>query len=194
MLEITIPAIEQIELFDETTNTFFMSGSDLPAVTIQLEHSLVSLSKWESLWEKPFLDDVRKTQEETISYVQTMCLTPDVPSEVFDRLSPENMQQISEYINQKMTATWFSEPQNKLTPTKKEVITSEIIYYWMFALTIPWEFERWHVNRLFTLIKVTNEKNTPKDSKNTPKLGRAAIAANRRALAEQRRREYNTTG
>lgn len=187
MLEITIP---DLEYYDEATG-FFINRS---GATIQLEHSLVSLSKWETLWEKPFLDDIRKTKEETIGYVKAMCITPNVPSEVFDRLSPENMQQVSEYINMKMTATWFTEPPNKMTPTKKEIITSEIIYYWMFALTIPWEFENWHLNRLFTLIKVTNEKNAPKTNNNRPKLGRAETAANRRALVEQRRQQYNTTG
>lgn len=188
MLEILV---RSVEVFDESTSTFVMLGED---ITLQLEHSLASLSKWEQTFEKPFLEDkVEKTTEEIIGYIKAMCLTPDVPSDVFDRLSPDNHRDISDYINKKMSATWFVEQPGVASVRNREIITAEIIYYWMVALTIPLEAQHWHLNKLFTLIKVTNEKNDPK-KKNQSKIGRNTIAAQRRSLNEKRRRENNTTG
>lgn len=186
MLELTILPVE---LYDESTRMFTMHGEE---VTIQLEHSLVSLSKWEQIWEKPFLTDDDKTIEETISYIKCMCLTPDVSSEVFTRLTNDHVTSVSKYIDKKMTATWFTEVPGVPKPTRKEIITAEIIYYWIIALQLPPETQHWHLNQLFTLVKVTNEKNTPK--KNQPRPGRATSNANRRALMEARRQQYGTNG
>lgn len=188
MLEILV---RSIEIFDEATSEFRTLGED---ITIQLEHSLASISKWEQIWEKPFLEEkTNRTTEETIGYIKAMCLTPNVPSEVFDRLSPENQNDISNYINRKMTATWFVDRPQVSGSRNKEIITSEIIYYWLVALQIPLEAEHWHLNKLLTLVKVTNEKNDPKKS-NAPKTGRATLANQRRMLNEQRKLEHNTTG
>lgn len=180
MLTITVP---ETRYFDDETQRFV----NMPAVVLELEHSLVSLSKWEQIFEKPFLSKEQMSDSEALTYVSCMNMTPDVPLEVFTRMSRENMNKVREYINAKMTATWFSD-EGPNRPSR-ETITSELIYYWMITAGIPIEFENWHLNRLFTLIKVINRKNTP--PKQQPK---ASIAERRRLLNEQRRRELGTSG
>jgi hypothetical protein len=180
MLSITVVGTE---MFDETTQEFTTLGD----VDLVLEHSLVSLSKWESIYEKPFLNDSDKTIDEVVGYIKTMMLTPEVPEEIFYRLSEENFKAINEYIDAKMTATWFREAPS--SPKSREVITSEIIYYWMIAFNIPFECERWHLNRLFTLIRVCSIKQAKPE-----KMSRSQIAAQNRELNARRRAQYNTTG
>lgn len=169
-------------MFDDDTQKFVTSED----VTVELEHSLVSLSKWESIWEKPFLGPREKSVEETLSYVEQMCRTPDIAPEAFHRLSDDNLRAINAYINAKMTATWFSSNSGK---PNQEVITSELIYYWLVTATIPWEAENWHLERLFTLIRVINEKNSP-----PKKMSPSELAARNRELNAQRKAQYNTTG
>lgn len=181
MLTLTVPGVE---LFDNETQKF----STTETTVLELEHSLVSLSKWESKWNIPFLGRDEKTNAQIIDYVKLMTLTPDVPDEVYLRLSDENYEQINGYINSKQTATWFREDPN--SPKNREIITAEIIYYWMIALKIPQEYQWWHLARLFTLVRVLNQKNQPpKKAGNTQ-----SAAAQRRALNEARQRQYNTTG
>lgn len=183
MLTITVPGVE---LFDDETSSFIT----LEEVVLELEHSLVSLSKWESIWEKPFLGPDEKTNEETIGYVECMTLTPNVSPDVYQRLSNENLQAINNYIESKQTATWFKE--NPHQPRNREIITAEIIYYWMVSLDIDWQAQEWHLNRLFTLIKVCNQKNQPQK-----KLGvkeKMDAAAQRRALNAQRKAQMQTAG
>jgi len=161
MLEIIIPARE---LYDEKTNTFLSTKEQ----SLQLEHSLVSLSKWESKWCKPFLSKEQKTSEETLDYIRCMTLTQNVDPVIYNCLSNSNIKKINEYIDAPMTATTFgNRTQNG---NKNEIITSELIYYWMISLNIPMECQDWHLNRLLTLIRVCNIKNTPPKKKSSREL------------------------
>ena len=180
MLTLVIP---MGEAFDDDKQEFI----PIDETTLHLEHSLVSLSKWEIEFEKPFLETGDKTSEEILSYINYMILDTEFPPEVFSHFTKEHMDAINAYITAPMTATWFQEEQKKAG--LPETITNELIYYWMVALTIPFECQYWHLNRLLTLIRVCNIKNEP------PKeLSPAELAARNRALNEQRKRELGTSG
>ena len=180
MLEIVIP--EQ-ELFNEETSEFIY----IKEKVIHLEHSLVSISKWESKWQKPFLSKDPKTSEETRDYVRCMTITQNVDPIVYYGLTSDNVNRISEYIESPMTATWFSKEYTQ--SRSREIVTSELIYYWMISLNIPMECQKWHLNRLLTLIKVCNVKN--QDPK---KMSTNAIMKNNRAINAARRARLNTKG
>lgn len=180
MLQITIPATE---LFIEETAAFVTTK----AQTLQLEHSLISLSKWESKWCKSFIDSKNKTNEETLDYVRCMTLTSNVKPEVYRCLTPQNIADINAYIDAPMTATVFNDMGDK--GGKKDVITSELIYYWMIANNIPFECEKWHLNRLITLIRVCNIKNTP-----PKKMNKRDIMSRNAALNAARRQKMNSRG
>jgi hypothetical protein len=174
------------ELYDDEHNKF-IQGKDQ---VLCLEHSLVSVSKWEAKWHKPFLDDrVQKTREEVLDYIKCMTITQNVDPATYYLLSNDNIKKIQDYISDPMTATWFSDKKKK--PPSRKVITSEVIYYWMVALQIPFECQKWHLNRLLTLIKVCNEesKAAEKSSKNTKEL-----MSERAALNAARRKQLNTRG
>lgn len=156
--------------------------------TLQLEHSLVSLSKWESKWHKSFLSNANKSNEEILDYVRCMTITQNVDPSIYLRLTNENFKEIQQYIENPMTATYFSEDKNS-KGTSREVITSELIYYWMIALTIPPQYEKWHLNRLLTLIRVCNIKNQP-----PKKRSKRDILSRNAALNAARRKQYNSKG
>lgn len=181
MLQIEVPI--EPEKWDEINNVFI----EPKYKTLQLEHSLVSLSKWESKWCKSFFSKEEKTYEETIDYIKCMTLTPNVKPEVYDCLSRKNIEQINKYIEAPMTATTFiDDPETK---PNRERITSELIYYWMIALNIPVEFQKWHINRLLTLIRVCNIKNSP-----PKKRSKREIMSRNAALNAARRKQLNTKG
>lgn len=154
-ITITIPGIE---LFDEEQNKFLKTQER----TIEIEHSLVSLSKWEQKWKIPFLSNKKITNEHLVDYIRCMCLTQDIPLEAFSALSyaPAVFKEVNAYLADSMSATWFSE--KNIGASSSEAVTSEVIYYWLVALTIPFETQYWHLNRLLTLIKVVYIKNDPK--------------------------------
>lgn len=154
---------------------------------LEMEHSLATLSKWESFFEKPFLGKEDKTLEETMWYIKAMTLTPNVPPEIYANLSRENYEAINEYINAKMTATTFHEVTNQ--KHSNEIITAELLYYMMVSLNIWIECENWHLNRLLALIKVCNIKNAP-----PKKMSRSESLAQRRALNNKRRAQTGSRG
>jgi hypothetical protein len=180
MLTITIGGTES---FDDGRQTFVITGGR----KVHLEHSLLSLSKWESKHEKPFLGKDEKSPEEVISYVECMLLDDNLPEDILHQLSEENFKQINDYLEAKRTATWFSEQPSE--PKSREVITSELIYYWMTTFQIPWEAESWHLNRLFTLIRVCNVK-----AAKPKKMSRNEIAQRNRELNAQRKAQLGTSG
>ena len=181
MLQITVPGIEG---FDNAKQEFVQISKDQP---LTLEHSLVSISKWEAKWCKPFLAKTEKTLDQTIDYIKCMTLTQNVNPEVYTRLSDENISAVQEYLEAPMTATWFSD--DKDSSPNREIITSELIYYWMIALEIPFECQKWHLNRLLTLIRVCNAKN-----KKPKKKSQKEMIENYAALNEARKKKLNTTG
>lgn len=179
MLKITVPGIEQ---FDEEKGEFLSSKE----TTLQLEHSLVSLSKWEAKWCKPFLSKETKTTQETIDYIRCMTITQNVDENVYLAITNENMAAVREYIEAPMTATTFSKDSHS---KNKEIITAELIYYWMIALNIPVDFQKWHLNRLLTLINVCHIKNSP-----PKKMSKNDIASRNRSLNAARKQALNTRG
>lgn len=180
MLQITIP---KSEIFNEDTGEF----TYIKEQTLQLEHSLISLSKWESKWCKSFLNTSDKTAEEVLDYVKCMTITQNVNPLAYQFLSAENLKKINEYINAPMTATTFS--NDKTSRRSRDIITSEVLYYDMISLGIPFECQKWHLNRLITLIRVCSVKSQP-----PKKMGRTELANRNRALNAARRKQLNTRG
>ena len=181
MLQLTVPATEQ---WDEQKQEFIQTREQ----TLQLEHSLVSLSKWESKWNKPFLTKNEKTYEETLDYIKCMTIRRNVAPTVYTCLTNRHIEAVNEYIQAPMTATTFTESQNK--KYSREIVTSELIYYWMIALNIPVEeCQKWHLNRLLTLIKVCDIKNQP-----PKKMSKSAIMNRNAALNAARRKSLGSNG
>lgn len=174
MLQIVIP---DIELWDEEKEQFI----NIKKTTLQLEHSLVSISKWESKWHKPYLNTENKTTEEVIDYIRCMTLTQNVNPLIYPNIPEDQIQKIIDYIEDPMTATTVTEEKK---PGKPEIITSELIYYWMTALNIPPEYQKWHINRLIMLIRVCNAKNKPPEKKNPKDVAKGYAALNKARRAK----------
>ncbi len=180
MLQITIPGGE---MWDEVNEVFIYAGGQ----PLQLEHSLVSLSKWESKWFKPFLSQTPKSNEEITDYIRCMTLTQNVNPDVYNYLTDENVDRIQHYIDAPMTATTFSkDPSEK---GGRATITAEIIYYWMITFNIPFECQKWHLNRLLTLIRVCDRKSRP-----GKKMSKREIMSRNAALNRQRRAMLKSKG
>ncbi len=180
MLKLTIP---ETEFFNEETQTF----ETVPGIEIEIEHSLISLSKWESKFKKPFLTTENKTIDETNYYIEAMIISPIYPIDIFLRLDQDSMRKINDYIESAESATTFgSMPERK---GRGEIITAELIYYWMVAFQIPFECEFWHLNRLFALIRICNIKNSkPK------KMSKNEVANRQRELNAARKAQLGTSG
>lgn len=176
--------VNEVELYDELKEEFIT----IKAKTLQFEHSLISLSKWESEYKKPFLTSSNlKTDNELYYYLECMCIQNITSDELKLILTTKNIELINTYIDEKRTATWFNElNKDKLN---NEQITSELLYYWMIAMNIPLACEKWHLSRLLTLIKICNEKN-----KKPTKLTNKEISERNRKLNEERRAKYNSKG
>lgn len=181
MLTITVPISP--EGWDEEKQEFVEPKSQI----LQLEHSLVSLSKWESKWQKPFYSKKDMSNEETLDYIKCMTLTKNVDPDVYNHLTQENIKTILDYIGNPMTATTFGKETN--SGNNREVITSELIYYWMIASNIPFECQKWHLNRLITLIRVCSVKNAP-----PKKRSKRDIMSRNAALNAARRKQFNSNG
>lgn len=181
MLELTIQAYT---LFDDATQEF----TEVPERTIQLEHSLLSISRWESKWNKPFLSEEAKTDDEIVDYTKCMTITKNVPDIAYHMITLEQFKAINEYISASMTATVIHDKEPGRG--KNEVMTSELIYYYMIACNIPFECEKWHLNRLMTLIKVCGIKNDP----NPKKQSVAETMKSNAALNAARRKKMNSKG
>lgn len=179
MLDIIIPETEQ---FDERTMQFTYSKEQ----KLTLEHSLISVSKWESKYEKPFLSSEKST-EEVLDYIRCMTLTQNIKPETYLHLSAKNLQDINAYIEAPMTATTFKKIEKR--GGKKEIITAELIYYWMIAFNIPFECQKWHLNKLLTLIEVCARKSEP-----PKKMSRREISAQHRAINKINRERFHTKG
>ena len=193
MLELVIPPHNEDE-WDSHLKEFVKR--DFKGATLRLEHSLIAISKWESKYHKPYLENTDMTAEELAYYVKCMTVTQSVPEEVYENLTPENYNDIVEYIKDPMTATWFAkQPAVEGASRKKQVVTSELIYYWMIAQNIPVEFEKWHLNRLMTLIEVCSIKNAEANGQSTKKkLSQRDLAVNNTKLNEMRRKAMHTKG
>lgn len=170
------------ESYDEIKEEFIYSKEQV----LQLEHSLVSLSKWESKWNTPFLAKTEKTEKEIIDYIKCMTITQNVDDKVYKGLTKTNIEEVEKYIRSEMTATTFSKDNKTVN---REIITSEIIYYWMISLNIPVEFQKWHLSRLLTLINVCNIKNSP--SKN---MSKKEMMSRNSEINNARRKKLNTKG
>lgn len=180
MLKIRIP---YTELWDEAREEFLYVKEQ----NLTLEHSLVSISKWEARWQKPFISSNRKTMEETLDYARCMTLTQNVPPLVYRCLTDRHLAEIDAYIEAPMTATWFSE--KKSGSKNSQQVTSELIYYWMVSYQIPFECQKWHLNRLLTLIRVCNEENKPKKKKSQREIMKSNAELN-----AARRKKYHSRG
>lgn len=180
MLRITVPAQE---FFDDATSTFISTREQV----LQLEHSLVSLSKWESKWHKPFMSRTPKTREETLDYIRCMTITQNVNPLTYMGITDKILAQINAYIDDPATATWF--PDGQKGQPNREIVTAELIYYWMFSFDIPIQCDKWHLNKLLTQIRLCNAKNGPQK-----KMSEKEIAAQNRALNAARRKKMNSRG
>lgn len=187
MLQITISEKPAQEYYDEARG-MFINLKGHKAFSLQLEHSLISLSKWEAKWKKPFLSNKDPlTPEELLDYIRCMTINGNIEPEAYNYINQEEIKKIYEYIGDPHTATTITDRRNR--PHRNEIITSELIYYWMIECQIPHDYEKWHLNRLLTLIKICNIKQGPEQ-----KMSRRSIYAQNKALNDARRARMHSRG
>lgn len=180
MLQIVVPGVEQ---YDPVQNLFYTTRD----TKLTLEHSLVSISKWESKWKTPFLSLKQYTPEQFLDYVKCMTITQNVDPYVYSALTKDNRKAIAKYMEDPMTATTVNDKH--LKGGRNRVVTSELIYYWMTALNIPFECQKWHFNRLMTLIRVAAlEQQPPKQ------MSKRDIMSQNKALNAARRAKHHSRG
>lgn len=180
MLQITISTSD---LWDEKNQEFVY----IKDTVLQLEHSLIAVSKWESKWHKSFLHTKDKTTEEVLDYIRCMTLTKNVDPKVYNFITKTNLEEIDEYINNPMTAVTLS--NRGAGRGNQRVVTAELIYYWMITLKIPFECQKWHLGRLTALIQVCADENEP-----PKKMSAREIMRRNTAVNAARRKQYNTKG
>lgn len=171
------------EQFDPETNTFYTPKPQ----TIVLEHSLISISRWESKWHKSYLETEHKTREEVLDYVRCMTLTSGVDPRLYLSLPAKTQNEIVEYLNDPATATVLK--QQKTKGGKRDKVTSELIYYWMTIYNIPFECEKWNIKRLLVLIQICSAKSTP-----PKKVGKNQMWQNYSQLNNKRKAAMHTRG
>lgn len=174
--------IKEMEIFDEQTNEF----RKIHGLILQLEHSLISLSKWESKWKKPFLSS-EKSIEESIDYIRCMTINTNVSDIYYKALTSQQIEIVTNYISDPMTATTFSQELSQ--KGNRRIITAELIYYWMITQNIPYDCQKWHLNKLITLIRVCSLESTP-----AKKMSKSSILAQNKAINASRRANLNTKG
>lgn len=187
MITITVDSGPKIEYFDDKKEEFvYIDALDRP-YTLQLEHSLISVSLWESRWHIPFMSKDQHTPEQTLDYIRCMTINKNVPDAVYYRIKSEDIKRIGDYINDPMVAPVYRNPDKK--KNKNKIVTSITVYGWMSSLQIPWQAEKWHFNRLLELIEEVNENNTPPE-----KMSKKDIMERNRKLNEERRKKFNSKG
>ena len=179
MLQITLP---ECEIWDENKQEFIYKKE----LTLQMEHSLLSLSKWESKYHKSFIHTKEKTNEEALDYIKFMTITQNVKPETYERFTSNHFKQINNYIGEPMTATTFSD--NSTKKGRRQIVTAEVIYDWMLSLNIPMDREKWHLNKLITLIRVRSINSQPAKKKSSAELARSYAALNAQRQAQQKMR------
>jgi len=190
MLKIVIPDQPKEQFWDEV-NECFVYKDAVKGCELILEHSLLSVSKWESIWCKPFLSEDEKTVAEVLSYVECMTVSPSrVDPEIYKRISQSEIDKVNEYIKHPATATTFGGNGHGIGHSG-EIVTSELVYYWMVALQIPFECQKWHFNRLLTLVKICEIKNNPDSQK---KRSAAQMRRDYDKLNDLRRKQLHTKG
>ena len=173
--------VKPMELYDEDSNTFTFTKE----CALSLEHSLVSISKWESIYCIPFLAKEKKTPAQTLDYIKCMTITKNVDPKVYSYLTNDNLEEVNSYIGHSATATKLKSSDK----VSNEIITSEKIYCLMIDYNIPFECQKWHLNRLITLLALCQHKNEP-----AKKVNQKELATQRRELNEQRRKASGTKG
>lgn len=187
MISIHVKAGPSKEYWDDKKEEFVNIDALVRDYDLELEHSLISVHKWEQKWHIPFISKEPHTEEQTLHYIKCMTINKSIPDAVYDHLTSENIKDISDYINDPMTATTVAEiPGQKKS---RQVVTAEVVYSWMVALQIPWEAQKWHFNSLMKLIEVCNIQNTP-----PKKMSKNEIMKRNRDLNAARRSKYNTKG